>query len=87
LRQDILRAPLGDDPTVLQHDDTMATSRLVHDVRGHQDRGPLGRQPVKLGVRTPTKTEILTGLEEDDLVVCGNDGNLGYVGRRAKTAK
>lgn len=49
--------------------------------------GRICRQPVKLGVSTPTKTEILTGLEKDDLVVCGNDGNLGYVGRRAKTAK
>ena len=49
--------------------------------------GRICRQPVKLGVRTPAKTEILTGLEKDDLVVCGNDDTLGYVGRRATTAK
>ena len=49
--------------------------------------GRICRQSVKLGVRTPAKTEILTGLEKDDLVVRGNDDNLGYVGRRAKPAK
>ena len=49
--------------------------------------GRICRQSVKLGVRTPAKTEILAGLEKDDFVVRGNDDNLGYVGRRAKPAK
>ena len=49
--------------------------------------GRIRRQPVRLGVRTPAKTEILDGLAGDDLVVCGGDDLLGRVGRRAKAAK
>ena len=49
--------------------------------------GRIRRQPVRLGVRTPAKTEILDGLAGNDLVVCGGDDLLGRVGRRAKAAK
>ena len=49
--------------------------------------GRIRRQPVRLGVRTAAKTEILDGLAGDDLVVCGGDDLLGRVGRRAKAAK
>ena len=49
--------------------------------------GRICRQVVKLGIRTPAKTEILTGLEKDDLVVCGREDHTGHIGRRAKAAK
>jgi hypothetical protein len=50
-------------------------------------KGRICRQPVRLGVRTPSRSEILAGLGKDDIVVCGRGDHVGHVGRRARTAK
>ena len=46
--------------------------------------GKITERPVKLGIRSQNKVEIVSGLQAGDKIVMQPQKNLGYINRRVK---